>query len=73
MFGHLSSMATVSLVHPQGTFQVSGRMLVQKSNLFSNNLALITSPYHVQSHVSLTDFRDFVSALEGHRSSNHEL
>jgi hypothetical protein len=36
-----------------------------KSNLFQNNPTLLDSPYRVQSSVSLSIFREFLSALEG--------
>jgi hypothetical protein len=36
-----------------------------KCSLFQNNPALTTSPYRVQSSVSLFNFREFISALQG--------
>jgi hypothetical protein len=38
---------------------------VQKCDLFCNDLSLLASPYNLTSLVPLSDFRDFVSALEG--------
>jgi hypothetical protein len=35
-----------------------------KCDLFKNNPGLAVAPYRVESGVSLSDFRDFVSALE---------
>jgi hypothetical protein len=58
-------MEKVTLVHPRKTFQVSGRLLVQKSDLFADNLTLVGSPYNVTSQVLLSDFQEFISALEG--------
>jgi TolA-binding protein len=55
----------VVLVHPHERFQVSYRMLVQKSDLFSDDPTLAGSPYTPRSQVSLSDFREFVSALDG--------
>jgi predicted RNase H-like nuclease (RuvC/YqgF family) len=56
---------TVSLVHPQRTLQVSAKLLVQKCDLFGDDPTLTAFPYKVTSEVSLTDFRAFISALEG--------
>jgi hypothetical protein len=56
---------TVSLVHPQQTFQVLEQLLVGKCDLFRDDLMLVASPYTVMSKVTLRDFRTFVSALEG--------
>jgi hypothetical protein len=36
-----------------------------KCNLFQNNVTLLVSPYQVQSSVSLSIFREFLSALDG--------
>jgi hypothetical protein len=58
-------MAKLALVHPQETFQVSARLLVQKCDLFCNDLSLLVSPYNLKSLVPLSDFHDFVSALDG--------
>jgi hypothetical protein len=65
VFDHLSRLAKVSLVHPQETFHVSADLLVQKSDLFRDNPVLADSPYTPKSGVSLAEFREFVSALEG--------
>jgi hypothetical protein len=56
---------TVSLVHPQQTFQVLEKLLVQKCGLFMEDPIVVASPYTVKSKVSQSDFRTFVSALEG--------
>jgi hypothetical protein len=55
----------VSLVHPQQTFQVFEKLLVQKFSLFMEDPMLVVSPYTVRSKVSQSDLRTFVSALEG--------
>jgi hypothetical protein len=58
-------MVKVTLIHPGGAFHVSYQMLVQKSQLFADDLTLTSSPYNVSSQVSVSNFREFVSALEG--------
>jgi hypothetical protein len=58
-------MTKVTLVHPSEAAQLLGRLLVLKCDLFANNMELTISPYTLKSQVSLSDFRDFVSALEG--------
>jgi hypothetical protein len=56
---------TVYLVHPQQTFQVLEKLLIQKCGLFTEDPMLVASPYTVRSKVSLRDFKTFISALEG--------
>jgi hypothetical protein len=56
---------TVTLIHPQQTFQVLEKLLIQKCDLCKDNPSLTASPYIVRSHISQSDFRTFVSALEG--------
>jgi hypothetical protein len=58
-------MARVTLVHPQKSVPVLARWLFQKSGLFAVNKTLAKSFYIVKSQVSLDDFQEFVSALEG--------
>jgi hypothetical protein len=58
-------MALVELVHPQDNHYVTVVHLISKCDLFKNNPGLTITPYQVQSEVSLEDFQDFVSALEG--------
>jgi hypothetical protein len=55
----------VSLVHPQQTFQVLEKLLIQKCGLFMEDPILIAQSYTVKSKVSLSDFQTFVSTLEG--------
>jgi hypothetical protein len=55
----------VTLVHPEAPLPVPTPLLVSKCDLFSDNPGLVVSPYAVQSPVSLSDFREFVLALEG--------
>jgi hypothetical protein len=57
-------MAKVTLIHPQQRVEVSGRTLVQKIDLFADDLTLLNSPYTLKSRVSLGAFEDFVAALE---------
>jgi hypothetical protein len=56
---------TVALVHSHETFQISPTLMVQKCDLFMNDPTLTASPYNVKSPVSLSDFREFVSAMKG--------
>jgi hypothetical protein len=58
-------MASVTLVHPEETLLVSALQAMTKCRLFEKNPTLITSPYLVQSAVSLSNFREFVKELEG--------
>jgi hypothetical protein len=46
-------MATVTLIHPREHVHVLGRVLVQKSDLFAENLPLTASPYTLKLQVSL--------------------
>jgi hypothetical protein len=62
---HFSEMSQVVLVHRLQTFEVQARLIVPECDLFAHNPGLAASPYTVQSQVSLTDFGEFVSALEG--------
>jgi hypothetical protein len=65
LVGHFPEMAKVTLIHLQQCVEVSGRTLVQKSDLFANDLTLVSSPYALKSQVSLAHFREFMEALEG--------
>jgi hypothetical protein len=58
-------MATLLLVHPLESITLLCRTLVQKCDLFADDPALTVSPYSVKSEVPVSDFRDFVSAIEG--------
>jgi hypothetical protein len=58
-------MALVALVHPEETLTVPALQAKNKCTLFQQNEALLASPYKLRSSVSLTLFRQFVSALEG--------
>jgi hypothetical protein len=57
-------MASVFLVHPEETLTVPISQAITKCSLFRNDLTLTSAPYFVQSPISLSIFRDFVSALE---------
>jgi hypothetical protein len=57
----------VTLVHPDATLQVPASLLVHKCDLFSDDPGLTALPYHLKSQISLSDFRAFVSALDGTR------
>jgi hypothetical protein len=56
---------SVTLVHPQATLQVPAKNLTNKCDLFADDPGLAVSPYHLTSRVSVNNFREFVSALEG--------
>jgi uncharacterized coiled-coil protein SlyX len=62
---HFSIMSSVTLLHPEETFTIPSLQAMTKCILFQNNPTLLVSPYRVQSPVSLSIFRDFISALEG--------
>jgi hypothetical protein len=55
----------VAFVHPNAQLHFSVCLLLSKRDLFADDPALASVPYHRQSEVSVSDFRDFVSALEG--------
>jgi hypothetical protein len=55
----------VTLVHPEGTFEVPAKLFVNKCERFADDARLAALPYHLKSRVSLSDLREFVSALEG--------
>jgi hypothetical protein len=55
----------VTLVHPNARLQVPGKLLVNKCDLFGDDPGLAALPYHLKSQVSVSEFREFVSALEG--------
>jgi hypothetical protein len=57
-------MALVTLTHPNEQVQVSGVQLINKCNLFKNNVALAAAPYVIQCRIPLGVFRRFISALE---------
>jgi hypothetical protein len=58
-------MAVVTLVHPEVQLTVPILEAMNKCTLFQKNVMLAGTPYRVQSAVSLSVFREFVSALEG--------
>jgi hypothetical protein len=58
-------MSSVILVHPEETLTISIHQAITKCSLFQKNSSLLVSPYRVESPVSLSIFREFVSALEG--------
>jgi hypothetical protein len=59
------SMSSVTLLHPEETFTVPTLQAISKCHLFQNNPTLLISPYRVQSPISLSVFREFLSALHG--------
>jgi hypothetical protein len=62
---HFSEMSQVVLVHQLEKFTIQARPIFHKCDLFTDSPLLAASPYTVHSHVSLTDFGEFVSVLEG--------
>jgi hypothetical protein len=62
---HFTTMAVVTLLHPEQTFKIPILQVINKCCLFQNNPTLLASPYRVQSSVSLSIFQEFISALEG--------
>jgi hypothetical protein len=58
-------MCSITLIHPEETFTIPSLQVINKCNLFQKNPTLSVSPYRVHSPVSLSIFREFLSALEG--------
>jgi hypothetical protein len=58
-------MTFVTLVHPEDRVTIPIHQVINKCSLFQKNPTLTVSPYRVQSPVSLSIFREFVTALEG--------
>jgi hypothetical protein len=58
-------MTSVTLLHPEESFKIPPLQVINKCSLFQNNPTLLGSPYRIQSPVSLSIFREFLSALEG--------
>jgi hypothetical protein len=58
-------MSSVTLLHPEETFKIPALQAMNKCGLFQNNPTLLISPYRLQSLVSLSIFRGFLSAIEG--------
>jgi hypothetical protein len=56
---------TLELVHPREAVKVPIETLMMKCHLFADNAVLAGAPYSVRAPVSVDDFRQFVSALEG--------
>jgi hypothetical protein len=52
-------------IHPRGTVKVSVGTLVVKCNRFPDDPTLLAGPYALRSSVSVADFRQFVSAMDG--------
>jgi hypothetical protein len=63
--GYSFEMAkAVTLVHPDATLKVPARQIVSKCDLFVDDPGLAAVPYELKSEVCVSDFREFVSALE---------
>jgi hypothetical protein len=58
-------MALVTLLHPEETFKILALQAMTKCSLFQNNPSFLVSPYRLQSSVSLSIFREFLSLFEG--------
>jgi hypothetical protein len=59
------SQSSLRLVHRQVTLEVPGVRAITKCYLFQRDVTLAAAPYRVKSSVTLSVFREFVSALEG--------
>jgi hypothetical protein len=64
-FVYFTTMDSVTLLHPKETFTIPALQAMTKCKIFQNDSTLFGSPYQVQSSVSLSVFREFISALEG--------
>jgi hypothetical protein len=58
-------MTSITLLHPEETFKIPALQAITKCRLFQKNPTLLLPPYRVQSPVSLSIFREFLSALTG--------
>jgi hypothetical protein len=65
VYREIDHLQNMTLIHRHESFEVSLQLLVDNCNLFKDNPALAASPYTPKSLVSLDDFRDFASALNG--------
>jgi archaellum component FlaC len=58
-------MCSVTLLHPEETFKIPVLQVINQCSLFQKDPTLLATRYRVQSPVSLSIFREFISALEG--------
>jgi uncharacterized coiled-coil protein SlyX len=58
-------MDSVTLLHPEETFTIPALQAKTKCSLFQQNPTLLVSPSRLQSSVSLSIFREFLSELAG--------
>jgi tRNA pseudouridine-54 N-methylase len=58
-------MNSIILIHPEDKVTVPVHQAITKCSFFEKNPAVTISPYRVQFPVSLSLFREFVTALEG--------
>jgi hypothetical protein len=58
-------MTSVTLLHPEETFTIPTLQVMTKCSLFQNDSTLLVSRYRVESPISLSIFREFISAFEG--------
>jgi hypothetical protein len=58
-------MSSVTFVHSEETLTVPVFQAITNCSLFRKNVTLASTPYKVEFPVSLSIFREFVSALEG--------
>jgi hypothetical protein len=65
IFVCFTTMASFTLLHRVEMFKIPTLSLINKCRLVQNSPTLLVSPYRVQSLVSLSIFREFISALEG--------
>jgi hypothetical protein len=57
-------MFSVTFVRSEETITIPVLQAINKYGRFQNNLTLAASPYHVQSTISLSILREFVSEFE---------
>jgi hypothetical protein len=60
-----TSKGSVTLIHPEDKFTTPIVQAITKFNLFQSNPTLLATPYPLKSSVTLSIFREFVSAFEG--------
>jgi hypothetical protein len=58
-------MASTTLIHTEETLTGRIRQTITKCSLFQKDATLLVFPHRVQSPVSLSIFREFLSGLEG--------
>jgi hypothetical protein len=65
VISNVFSISHFTLLHPEETFKIPAVQGLSKCRLFQDDSTLLVSPYRVHSAVSLSIFREFLSALDG--------